>query len=359
MKSNVRFRILAFASLIVLLAITIGGAAHFGWQQFEKLRGNLSATPIESFRSADKFRATIEKLDYLLLRYDARHDESAWEAFLPTSKNLDAWIDAQKPTLTTLQEQQILDKINFIYDAYQDAAEHLHKQIKEGGAAADSRAQFAKVEAESKQLLDLAFQLAAAHQESLQLFVSQFERSLVLLRRLIFGALLALLVLGLWLALIVYRDMIKPLRRQLVESHAIIERQEKLASLGVLAAGVAHEIRNPLTAIKARLFTQQKLLTPASPEFEDAVVIGNEINRLEHIVRDVLQFARPAEPNLMRTSVEAPLREVQELLGPQLDKNGIVLKLGSTPDVRIMADPQQIKQVLINLVQNAAESIEH
>ncbi|HMC26382.1 MAG TPA: ATP-binding protein, partial [Verrucomicrobiae bacterium] len=208
-------------------------------------------------------------------------------------------------------------------------------------------------------LLGLAFQLAGAHQQSLQLFLAGFERSLVLLRFLIFGALFALLVLGVWLAVFVYGDMIAPLHRQLVESHAIIERQEKLASLGVLAAGVAHEIRNPLTAIKARLFTQQKLLKPDSAEFEDSKVIGNEINRLEHIVRDVLQFARPAEPNLVRTPAEAPLREVQELLGPQLDKNGIALKLGPTPDAQILADPQQIKQVLINLVQNAAESIGH
>jgi signal transduction histidine kinase len=157
--------------------------------------------------------------------------------------------------------------------------------------------------------------------------------------------------------MVVYRDMIAPLHRQLVESHAIIERQEKLASLGVLAAGVAHEIRNPLTAIKARLFTQQKLLKSNSPESEDANVIGREINRLEGIVRDVLQFARPSDPNLVRIPAQAPLREVHDLLAPQLEKNDIALKMGPFSDADILADPQQLKQVLINLVQNAAESI--
>ena len=87
---------------------------------------------------------------------------------------------------------------------------------------------------------------------------------------LVFSSLFLLLILGIWLASVVYRDMINPLRMKLVESHAIIQRQEKLASLGVLAAGVAHEIRNPLTAIKARLFTQQKKLRAGSPELEDA-----------------------------------------------------------------------------------------
>lgn len=358
MKSNVKARLAAFASLIVLLAAMIGGAAHLSWRQFEQLSARVSSSPIKSFRSADQFQATLQELNYFLLRYDVRHDETDWNRFVEDGKNLDRWIDEQQPTLTTPRERALWEQINTAYDYYQNAAKDLHRSIANRQEGSGSNDQMGKVEQESNRLLGLAFQLAGAHQQSLQLFLGGFERSLVMLRLLIFGALFALLVLGVWLAVFVYGDMIAPLHRQLVESHAIIERQEKLASLGVLAAGVAHEIRNPLTAIKARLFTQQKLLKPESPEFEDAKVIGNEINRLEHIVRDVLQFARPAEPNLVRTAVEAPLREVQELLSPQLEKNGIALKLGPTPDAEILADPQQMKQVLINLVQNAAESIE-
>src|SRR5262245_9268087 len=125
----------------------------------------------------------------------------------------------------------------------------------------------------------------------------------------------------------------------------------------MLAAGVAHEIRNPLTAIKAWLFIQRKHLVPGTAEFEDADVIANEITRLERIVKDVLLFARPSEPHFTTVPADAPLREVQALLAPQLVDAGIDLVHENGSMAHIWVDSQQIKQVLINLVQNAAESI--
>jgi signal transduction histidine kinase len=125
----------------------------------------------------------------------------------------------------------------------------------------------------------------------------------------------------------------------------------------MLAAGVAHEIRNPLTALKAWLYIQQKHLTPGTPEHEDAEVIGNEISRLERIVRDFLLFARPSEPQPEIVPADQPLREVQTLMEPQLRRSNIRLALDGVSPANVRVDCQQIKQVLINLIQNAADSI--
>ena len=152
--------------------------------------------------------------------------------------------------------------------------------------------------------------------------------------------------------------MITPLRSNLTESRAIIERQEKLASLGVFAAGIAHEVRNPLTAIKVRLFTLKNSHQPGTSEHEDLEVIRHEIDRLENLVGEFLQFARPAEPELRVISVESLLRDVYDLLQSDLADKSIELKLDLQAKERVRVDPNKMKQVLINFVQNGAESME-
>jgi len=144
----------------------------------------------------------------------------------------------------------------------------------------------------------------------------------------------------------------------LTESRAIIERQEKLASLGVFAAGIAHEVRNPLTAIKVRLFTLKSSHKPGTSEHEDLEVIRHEIDRLEHLVRDFLQFARPGDPELQTISVESLLRDVRDLLQSDLAGKSVELKLELLAKEPIRVDPNKMKQVLINFVQNGAESME-
>lgn len=207
------------------------------------------------------------------------------------------------------------------------------------------------------QLIAASEQWPASQRDALLGMVSESRESVQEFRGWLLASCVGVIILAALAAHSVKRNMIAPLQESLVETHAVIARQEKLASLGVLAAGVAHEIRNPLTAIKARLFTQKKKLKAGTPPHDDAEFIHDEINRLEQIVRDFLLFARPSDPVLQEMDVHDFLRDVHELLAPEFSHGRAKLLLEPSSGLHTQLDPAMMKQVLINLVRNAGESL--
>jgi len=357
MNQGIISRLIAYFATIVLLAALIGWTAHTAWRRMGELQEHLSAQQWKSFQIADHLQQAILGLNNMVLRYAAYQNSSDWTNFETASTELASWIDAQQPIVSSKAERPLFNQIKAVYTNYVAAANAIHDKIYGNRQTLVRVEEFTDFEKQSKQILSLGIQLSQVHQEALDSFQRQTVKSLDILRFTLLGSLVLLLVAGGWLSVVVYREMIAPLQVQLVESRQLVERQEKLASLGLLAAGVAHEIRNPLTAIKAWLYLQQKRLKSGTPEFEDAQLIGGEINRLERIVKDVLQFARPSEPQFAVVPAERPLREVQTLMKPELEKAKIKLSLDGVVPAQIRIDPQQIKQVLINLIQNAADSI--
>jgi signal transduction histidine kinase len=359
MNSGILSRFVIFFTAITLLLALIGWTAHNSWERIGQLHEQLSETQWKSFQTADHLQQTILGLNNMVLRYAAYHNLVDWTNFCTTSRNLEQWINSQQPILSSQKEQPFLNQINTAFQDYMSAATTINNRIYTTGQSITRVVEFTDLEKQSKRILNLGFQLSETHQQSMDVLQTENIRSLEILRFALLGSLTMLLFAGSWLSYAVYRDMIRPLQVQLVESRQLAIRQEKLASLGMLAAGVAHEIRNPLTAIKAWLYLQKKRLTPGTPEYGDAELIGGEINRLERIVRDFLQFARPSEPKLTVVTAEQSLQEVQLLLGPELARSNIRLNLEDVQPAHIQIDPQQIKQVLINLIRNAAEAIGH
>ncbi len=357
MNRGIIFRLIIFFTSITLLAALIGWTALTSWRRTGELQEHLSVQQWKSIQIADHLRQTILSLNIMVLRYAADRETKDWDDFQAASLELGNWIDTQQPIVSLQKERPLLNQIKVVYANYVAAADAIHKKIYGNRTHYIRMVEFAEFEKQSQNVLDLGFQLAKVHQAALDSFQRETTKSLDNLRFTLLGALVLLLVAGGWLAVVVYRDMIAPLQVQLVESRQLVERQEKLASLGMLAAGVAHEIRNPLTSIKAWLYLQQKHLKPGTPGFADAELIGGEINRLERIVKDFLQFARPSDPQFIQVPADQPLREVQTLLKPELEKSNVNLVLGENVPAQIYIDPQQIKQVLINLIHNAADSI--
>ncbi len=136
-----------------------------------------------------------------------------------------------------------------------------------------------------------------------------------------------------------------------------VRRSDRVTALGTMVAGIAHEIKNPLTSMK--LFTQLMEENKNNPEFwaEYGSIISGEVTRLENIVENFLGFARTKEADMQAVSLKEVLENVYKLTKTQSSKENVEIKLAVTEDVKIKADTQKLMQVFLNLVLNAVQSM--
>jgi signal transduction histidine kinase len=139
--------------------------------------------------------------------------------------------------------------------------------------------------------------------------------------------------------------------------HQMKER-DRLAALGEMAAGLAHEIRNPLGSIKA----SAQYLAETSEQSEDASeflgIIVDEVDRLNRVVSSFLDYARPAHSDTEPISVNPAVHLTLQLLRPECDSVDVALHVTLDPDLpKVRIDIERLRQVLINLVQNAVQAM--
>ncbi len=358
MNFTVKLRLAALSLGLALMGALIVAVTLSSQQKAEETRNHLGQVDMESMRISDRFKDKLRFANDEMRLFTVKPTPEAWNDFVKAVDDMKLWVQTQAPTLTTGLEREILRQMDAACAGYLQHATELRAHMERKGEASATIPEYNDFLSESRHLRDLGVELARVHYESRSEMLAEASRTLSQLRLSVLGLVGLLFLFAIALTIGVYRHMIAPLRVKLVESEALAERNEKLASLGLLAASVAHEIRNPLTAIKAALFIQQKKLKQGAPEQDDVRVVEREIVRLERIVNDFLLFARPADPNLTAVPASQALKEVEGLLTTPLARAGIRLIREDSDGLKLRADIAQLKQVLINLVQNAADSTE-
>jgi len=148
------------------------------------------------------------------------------------------------------------------------------------------------------------------------------------------------------------------LYEEMREIEKSLHRADKLAALGTLASSVAHEIRNPLVSIKT--FTQLAPRKFDNREFLDMfqTIIPEELERVENILNQLLNFGRLSQPELYSINVEEVIDSILSLMNTELSKSNIkVIKLYGKDVPQITADGEQLKQVFMNVILNAIQAM--
>ncbi|MBA3011680.1 MAG: histidine kinase [Desulfobacula sp.] len=145
---------------------------------------------------------------------------------------------------------------------------------------------------------------------------------------------------------------------ELKRSQESLMQSEKMALVGKLAAGTSHSIRNPLTSVKMRLFSLNRSCTFSKSQQEDFNVISGEILQINKIVENFLEFARPPKLIIKRMSPSVVVDSAIYLLEQRLKSYHVTTKIIRKEMLsETMVDPEQLKEVIVNIIINACEAM--
>jgi two-component system sensor histidine kinase HydH len=137
-----------------------------------------------------------------------------------------------------------------------------------------------------------------------------------------------------------------------------VKRREKLAAIGNLAAGIAHEVRNPLSSIKGYATFFSTLFEEGSSNKEAAKVMASEVDRLNRVISELLEFARPSDIKVKESNVEKLIDNSLRLIAQEAESAGISINKDIQKDLKVDVDPDRLAQALLNLYVNALQAMD-
>jgi len=391
---SLRDRVAALLVVLGLLAVTTGGVGFWYTYRMESLFTQVTEQDMAALQAVENLlRALVKQKGFV--SYYFMDSNPAWlDQLYEHRREFKGHLDSADHMLRTEQDHRALAQIRSRYERYVQIKDRVIDFYRKG-----AREQGLRLHPEVRDLFFQILDLCENYQgETVARVEAARDESRVGATRIRVlagaGILAAVSLTGLF-AFILFLQILGPIRRLASEDdgsggaggsgdevkalsrrmHGLMEdaahvhseleksrvrllQTEKMATVGKLAAGVAHSLRNPMTSIKMRLFSLERNLQMSRAQKEDLEVVTEEIRHMDNIVQNFLLYSRPTKLKTQRISPSEIVDATLQLLKHRLRSYGIDLELlreAILPE--ILADPDQLKEVFINLLVNAMEAM--
>ena len=394
-RIGLRSRIYILLTLLVL--ITFFGGLIMVWYTYrmEGLLSEIIDENLAAFQSAEELETALVNQKGFVTYYFLDGDPDWLRQLGEYRQIFKERLKEVRALGLTDQEREALDRIESEYNQYIASKDEVIA-LYQAGERESGEQLHKKVRDEFFKIIELCDQFKELHHGRIEHArgVSQTQAKNI---RFVAGtAALIVLILGVLLAFVLISNILEPIRSLVEESdeksmseksdnevkalsrrvrgliedidqtHSELEKSretllqsEKLALVGKLAASMAHSVRNPLTSVKMRLFSLDRTLDLSVTQKEDFDVISDEIRHIDTIVQNFLEFSRPPKLKMQKVSPSEVVDTTLQMLKHRLESYDVEIRLDrKQPLPEILADPEQLKEVLVNLLVNAYEAME-
>ena len=400
MRFRSTIKLTSFMMSLFLLVLGVSAALYV--YRLQRLNSNILDVNVSSVRAAEKLEVVVQnirhELDWFLVSYDRQHLARALEMERDVETQLD---QAEKLSTSPGEEALVVD----IKQRLDEFFALLRPIVDESAERVASDAVKSLVEDElskhvlisADRYLDLNEQELQDSNQTIEAMANRLALALVLMGTC--GA-IAGLVAGYGVARGISRSIFQlsvPIRdvagklnevvgpiavsadpsveeletmlenvsaqvasviEQLHARHREVIRGDQLAAVGQLAAGLAHELRNPLMCMKVLVQSAARRGDHATLDSRDLQVLNEEIARLETLLQTFMDFARPAKLEKQETDVASIVRQTVDLLSGKAERRNVTIDRGSSEEqLTVEADAAQLRQVVLNLLLNALDAV--
>jgi len=347
MKFSFSHRITLGLVVMAALLIIVGALAFITTKDVQGVSRAIMKENVSSLKAAEELELALLNQKGMVASYFLDGSSLWLKTLEDRKKDFDSWFKKAQDVALTDNEKKILQDVSALYKTYDRQRNKAIRLYQSGNT----------VEAKSVLLNEMRTSIDALYQKCEDLILANealiakaevtSQGNVVRMTSLIWSTIIITLILGSMTGFFISRKI----NEQLV-------RAAKLASLGQLSANVAHEIRNPLTSIKMRLYSLKEEAKKYSTVSEDLNVIDEEISRMEGTVNNFLDFARPLELNLQSADIGQILEGTVNLIAPKARSQNITIQkqLHGVP-LELKIDKEQMRQVFLNIMLNAIEAM--